>query len=58
MFSFFKKSSPEDKLRKQYQALINESHQLSTKDRKASDLKRMEAEEIMNQLEALRKGEN
>lgn len=57
MFSFFKKQSPEDKLRKQYQALIKESHELSTRDRKASDLKRMEAEEVMNKLEALQKGE-
>lgn len=57
MFSIFKKSSPEDKLRKQYQKLMKESHQLSTTDRKASDQKRMEAEQIMDKIEAMKSDE-
>ena len=55
MFSLFKKKSPKDKLNAQYKKLMEESHRLSTTDRKASDLKRMEAEEILKKIEALEK---
>lgn len=55
MFSLFKKKSPKDKLSGQYKKLMEESHRLSTTDRKASDLKRMEAEEVLKKIEELEK---
>tara|TARA_R100001015_G_C4607794_1_gene162931 strand:+ start:238 stop:414 length:177 start_codon:yes stop_codon:yes gene_type:complete len=55
MFSIFKKKSPKDKLSKQYKKLMEESHRLSTTNRKASDLKRMEAEEVLKKIEDLEK---
>jgi hypothetical protein len=57
MFGLFKKQSEEDKLRKQYKKLMDESYRLSTTDRKLSDIKRQEAEAIMDQLDELKKGE-
>ena len=55
MFSIFKKKSPKDKLSSQYKKLMEESHRLSTTNRKASDLKRMEAEEVLKKIEDLEK---
>ena len=55
MFSLFKKKSPKDKLSAQYKKLMEESHRLSTVNRKASDLKRMEAEEVLKKIEELEK---
>lgn len=52
MFGFLKKD-PVKKLQKQYESLMSESYKLSTIDRKASDLKREEAEEILKQIEKL-----
>ena len=54
MFGLFKKD-PLKKLQKQYKDLLEESFRLSTIDRKASDLKRAEAEEVMKEIEALQK---
>ena len=56
MFGLFRKSTPADKLEKRYRTLLEEAHRLGNSDRKASDLKRAEAEEVLLQLEALRKG--
>ena len=53
MFGLFKKKSEKDKLYEQYQKLLEESHRLSTSNRKQSDLKAFEAEEVMKQLEKL-----
>lgn len=53
MFGLFKKKSPKDKLNEKYEKLMEESFRLSKTDRKASDLKRAEAEEVMKELEAL-----
>jgi len=53
MFGLFKKKSEKDKLYKQYQKLTKEAHSLSTSNRKLSDQKTYEAEEIMKQLEIL-----
>jgi hypothetical protein len=53
MFGLFKKKSEKDKLYEQYQALLKESHSLSTINRKMSDQKAFEAEEIMKRLEQL-----
>ncbi len=55
MFGLFKKKSKRETLNKQYKKLMEESYQLSHTDRKASDLKRAEAEEILKQLDQLPK---
>lgn len=54
MFGLFKKKSEKDKLYEQYQKLTKEAHSLSTTNRKESDLKVYEAEEVMKQIEALK----
>ena len=54
MFGLFKKKSKKDKLYEQYQKLVKEAHSLSTTNRKLSDQKVYEAEEIMNKLEKLK----
>lgn len=54
MFGFFKKD-PVKKLQKKYKDLMEESYRLSTTDRKASDLKRAEAEEVLKEIDALQK---
>ncbi len=51
MFGLFKKKSPKEKLEEQYKKLMEESYKLSHTDRKASDLKRAEAEEVLKQIE-------
>jgi hypothetical protein len=53
MFGLFKKKSEKDKLYEQYQHLLKESHSLSTSNRKLSDQKAYEAEEVMKKLEML-----
>jgi len=53
MFGIFKKKSEKEKLQAQYEKLLKEAHGLSTTNRKMSDQKVYEAEEIMNQLEKL-----
>ena len=54
MFGLFKKKSEKDKLYEQYQKLMKESHSLSTTNRKLSDQKAYEAEEVMKKIEALK----
>ena len=53
MFGLFKKKSEKEKLQEQYQKLMQEAHALSTTNRKLSDQKVFEAEEIMKKLEKL-----
>jgi hypothetical protein len=53
MFGLFKKKSEKEKLQAQYARLLKESHNLSTTNRKLSDQKVFEAEEVMKQLERL-----
>lgn len=53
MFNLFKKPSELERLEKAYRKLLEESFRLSTTDRKASDLKRAEAEEVLKRMEAL-----
>lgn len=53
MFGLFKKD-PIKKLQKEYEQLMSESFRLSTVDRKASDLKRDEAEEVAKRIEELK----
>lgn len=53
MFGVFKKKSEKEKLSIQYKKLLNESHRLSTTNRKMSDQKMVEAEEIIKRLEQM-----
>lgn len=53
MFGLFK--SKEQKLRDKYKKLILESFRLSKINRKASDEKYAEAEEVMKEIESLSK---
>ena len=54
MFGLFKKKTEKDKLYEQYQKLTKEAHRLSTSNRKLSDQKVFEAEEVMKKLETLK----
>jgi hypothetical protein len=54
MFNFFKKKSPIEDLELRYRKLLEESYRLSTTDRKASDQKRAEAEELALEIDKLR----
>lgn len=53
MFGLFKKPTEKEKLQIQYEKLLKESYNLSTTNRKLSDQKVFEAEEIMNKIERL-----
>lgn len=53
MFGLFKKETPKQKLQKQYKQLLEESYKLSSVDRKASDQKLAEAEEVAKKIESL-----
>lgn len=50
---WFKKKTEKEKLQEQYKKLINESYKLSHSDRKQSDLKAAEADEILRKIETL-----
>ncbi len=49
----FKKKSEKEKLQVKYEKLIAEAYKLSHSDRKASDLKTAEADEILKKIESL-----
>ena len=51
MFGLFKKKDPKKEIMERYRALLAESHRLSTVNRKASDLKRAEAETLLATLD-------
>ena len=53
MFGLFKKKTEKEKLQEKYAKLLKESHALSTTNRKLSDEKVFEAEEIMKKIEQL-----
>lgn len=53
MFGLFKKKSEKDKLQAQYEKLLKESYNLSTTNRKLSDQKMYEAEQVLNKIENL-----
>ncbi|WP_432410641.1 Lacal_2735 family protein [Rasiella sp. SM2506] len=55
MFGIFKKKTEKEQLERQYKKLQKESYELSTSNRSQSDAKAAEAEEVMKQLEKLRK---
>lgn len=54
MFSLFKKKTPLEKLEEKYQRLLKESFDLSKTNRKASDLKAFEANEVLKEIERLK----
>ncbi len=62
MFGLFKKKDPIqaqiDKLMATYKKITEEAFKLSRVDRKASDLKTAEAEEILKQIDELRNLKN
>jgi len=53
MFGLSKKKSKKETLQLQYEKLMKEAHTLSTTNRKMSDQKIYDAEQIMQQLEQL-----
>lgn len=53
MFGLFKKKTEKEKLQEQYKKLLKEAHSLSTSNRKMSDQKAFEAEEVMKKIEKL-----
>ena len=55
MFGIFKKKSEIEKLEGKYQKLIKEAYTLSTYNRRLSDSKTAEANEVLMQMELLKK---
>ena len=53
MFGFFKKKTPLEKLQLEYKKLLAEAHKLSKIDRKKSEQKMAEANEILNKIDDL-----
>lgn len=53
MFGLFNKKTEKEKLQAQYAKLLKEAHSLSTTNRKMSDAKVFEAEQVMKQIERL-----
>ncbi|MFI8378823.1 Lacal_2735 family protein [Leeuwenhoekiella sp. NPDC079379] len=53
MFGLFKKKTEKEKLQQQYEKLMKEAFQLSTRNRSASDDKYAEADIIMKKIEKL-----
>lgn len=53
MFGLFKKKSEKEVLQEKYQKLMKDAYALSTTNRKQSDEKVFEAEEIMKKLEQI-----
>jgi len=53
MFNFLRKKTKKEILQEQYRKLLKEAYQLSTINRRASDSKQAEAQEVLDQLEAL-----
>ena len=53
MFGLFKKKIETEKLQQQYDKLLREAYLLSTTNRKMSDQKTFEANEILKEMEAL-----
>jgi hypothetical protein len=55
MFGIFKKKSEIDKLEDKYEKLIKEAYTLSTTNRRLSDDKTAESNEVLKQIEQLKK---
>lgn len=50
---WFSRKSEKEKLQVKYKKLIDEAYKLSHSDRRASDLKTAEADELLKKIEAL-----
>ncbi|SKB38947.1 hypothetical protein SAMN05660776_0895 [Salegentibacter holothuriorum] len=57
MFGLFKKKSKVEKLEVKYKKLLEEAHQLSTTNRSKSDEKMYEANEVLKQIDEIKKSE-
>jgi len=57
MFGIFKKKSALEKLEDQYQKKMKEGYKLQSINRRDSDQKYLEAQEILDQIERLEKRE-
>lgn len=57
MFGLFKKKSKIEKLNLKYKKLLAEAHKLSTTNRRQSDSKIADANEILKQIELLNKND-
>ena len=53
MFGLFKKKTELEKLQDKYEKLMKQSFELSTKDRRASDAKAVEANLLLKKMEGL-----
>ncbi|MFS4445683.1 Lacal_2735 family protein [Maribacter sp. 2307UL18-2] len=53
LFNLFKKKSEKEVLQDKYKKLMGEAHKLSTSNRRLSDEKVAEAEEVLKQMENL-----
>ena len=53
MFGLFKKKTEKEKLQDRYAKLMEEAYNLSTSNRKLSDEKVYEAEEVMKRIEQM-----
>jgi len=53
MFGLFKKKSEKEILQQQYKKLMEEAHKLSKTNRKRSDDKVYEADQVLKQIEKL-----
>ena len=54
MFNFFKKKTKIEKLELKYKKLLEASYKLSHTNRKESDNKMAEAEEVLKQIETIK----
>ncbi|WP_157812205.1 Lacal_2735 family protein [Polaribacter sp. ALD11] len=57
MFGLFKKKSEVDKLQEKYKKVMEEAYKLQSINRTDSDTKYKEADDILNQIEVLKKKE-
>jgi hypothetical protein len=55
MFGPFKKKTEEEKLQEKYKKLMEEAFKLQTVNRSDSDQKYLEADNVLKQIEALKK---
>jgi hypothetical protein len=53
MFGLFKKKTEKEKLQETYKKLLDESYKLSHTNRKASDEKAYEANELLKKIESM-----
>jgi hypothetical protein len=53
MFGLFKKKTEKEKLQENYKKLLEEAYKLSHTNRKASDLKTFEADELLKKIQTM-----